>query len=355
MKKSILLFLLAFAINSLLALEDKEPIVAKDLPRGPFPLLCTPWTKDGALDCDVLAKEAAFMSRCGVAGVIWPTAGEVADLVSEGEYVKGMEALAAEAAKPDFKARLTAICCGATSTNALERVREVNAVMEKYGIKMAILARPPDDAKTQSDMEAHYRELAKIAKCPVIIQTYNGKSPQPDVALLVKLAKDYPNVYGCVKEESPGGKVNKRIAQLVAEKPVIKTVFSGWGAKGWLYQGRVLGTEGVITQRPAYSDLLARIWNEQQKGDPDGKLSDLYSKYLLMINIGDTFGGSSDTMRGPHLYVLMRRGVFTNTYTRHRPPKGDKSGKKWFVDEVKLTDSAKREIDRRLKYCNLLP
>lgn len=327
----------------------------KDPIRGPFPLLCTPWTAEGALDCDVLAKEAAFMSAGGVAGVIWPTAGEVKDLVHEGEYVKGLDALAARAAKPDFKARLTAICPGCTSEDALNRVREVNAAMAKHGVKMAILARPPDDAKTQDDIERHYRALAKIAECPVIIQTYNGKSPQPDVSLLVKLAKEYPDIYGYVKEESPGGKVNGRIAELVAAKPVMKTVFSGWGAKGWLYQGRALGTEGIVTQRPAYADLLAKMWAEEQKGDPDGKLTDLYSKYLLMINLGDTFGGTADQMRGPHLYVLMKRGVFTNTYTRKRPPKGDTSGKKWVVEAFKLTDAEKAEVDRRLAYCGLLP
>ena len=320
--------------------------------RGPFPLLCTPWTASGALDCEVLAKEAAFMSACGVGGVIWPTAGEVADLVKEGEYVKGLDALAARAARPDFKARLTAICPGRTSEDALARVREVNAAMAKHGVKMAILARPPDDAKTQAEIEAHYRALAKIAKCPVIIQTYNGKSPQPDVALLVALAKDYPDVYGYVKEESPGGKVNGRIAELVAAKPVIRTVFSGWGAKGWLYQSRVLGTEGIVTQRPAYSDLLVAMFEEQQKGDPDGRLTDIYEKYLLMINMGDTFGGTADQMRGPHLYVLMKRGVFKNTYTRRRPKKGEEAdGRAWVVDEVRLTDQEKAEIDRRLASC----
>ena len=56
-------------------------------------------------------------------------------------------------------------------------------------------------------------------------------------------------------------------------------------------------------------------------------------------------------MRGPHLYVLQKRGVFTNTYTRKRPPKDDKSGKKWIVEECKLSDAEKAEIDRRLAAC----
>lgn len=324
--------------------------------RGPFPLLCTPWTAEGALDGAVLAKEAAFVGACGAAGVVWPTAGEVADLVAEGEYVKGLDALAARAAQPDFTACLVAVCPGPTSAAALARAREAAAAFARHGVKKAaILARPPDDAKTQADIEAHYRALAQIATGPVIIQTYNGKSPQPDVKLLVQLAKDYPEVYGYVKEESPGSAVNARIAQLVAAKPAIRTVFSGWGAKGWLYQGRALGTEGMITQRPAYADLLARMWAVEQRGDPDGTLADLYAKFLLMVNLGENFGGSDDQMRGPHLYVLQRRGVFTNTYTRRRAPKGGAGGRKWLVDEVKLSSAEKAEIDRRLAFCGLLP
>ena len=73
--------------------------------RGPFPLLCTPWTADGALDVQTLVKEAEFVDSCGVAGILWPTAGEVVDLVKEGEYEKGLDALAARAAKPGFAAR----------------------------------------------------------------------------------------------------------------------------------------------------------------------------------------------------------------------------------------------------------
>lgn len=320
--------------------------------RGPFPLMCTPWTEDCALDTEVLVREAVFMNEHGAAGVIWPTAGEVVDLVESDEYVKGLDALMTRAAQPDFTAQLTAICCGSNSAATLDRVREVMTLQRKRGVKIAILARPPNDAKTQQDIETHYRALAAVAECPVIIQTFNGKSPQPDVELLVQLSKDYPKIYGYVKEESPGGKVNGRIAQLIAAKPVIKTVFSGWGAKGWLYQGRALGTDGMITQRPGYTDLLAAMWAEFQKGDPDGKMTEIYCRFLLLLNIGDTFGGDSDAMRGPHLYVLMKRGVFTNMLTRRRA--NDKelaNGRKWVAEDYKITDAEKAEIDRRLEFC----
>lgn len=314
--------------------------------RGAFPLLVTPWTAEAELDVEVLVKEAGFVNDCGVGGVIWPTAGEVIGTLSDDEYERGLDALAARAAKPDFTARLTAICPGKTSDAALARVQLVNRLQKKHNVKMAILARPPDDATNETAIVAHYRALGKIAECPVIIQTFNGKSPQQSIASIIALAKEFPDVYGYVKEESPGLKVNDRIAQLVAAQPAIKTVFSGWGAKGFLYQGPRLGTRGIITQRPAYADLLAYIFKRVDEGD-DGTLVDAYSKLLLMYNLGDVFDNSDDTMRGPHLYVLEKRGVFKNRFTRVKAPKG--SAKKWTVKDFPLTNLQKAEIDMRLE------
>ena len=316
--------------------------------RGPFPLLVTPWTADAQLDVPTLVKEAAFVNRCGAGGVIWPSAAEVLGNLSMDEYRRGLDALAARAARPDFKARLTAVCPGRSSAEALTRARLVNELQKKHNVEMALLARPPDNATNEAAIVAHYRALGEVAECPVIIQTYNGKSPQQSVASIVALAKEFPQVYGWVKEESPGGLVNGRMAELVAAKPAIKTVFSGWGAKGWLYQGRRIGTEGVVTQRAPYADLLVYIWKRIENGDADHTLMDAYSKLLLMYNLGDTFGSNSDSMRGPHLYVLQKRGIFTNRLTRVHAPKGAK-GKKWEMKDVPLTDLEKAEIDSRLE------
>ncbi len=79
------------------------------------------------------------------------------------------------------------------------------------------------------EYEAGLRALADVVRMPVVIQTFNdGKSPQPDIEVLVRLARDFPETYGWVKEESPGGKVNARMAEL-RRYPEIKTVFSGFG------------------------------------------------------------------------------------------------------------------------------
>jgi hypothetical protein len=82
----------------------------------------------------------------------------------------------------------------------------------------------------------------------------------------------------------------------------------------------------------------------RQSDDP--ALADAYAKYLYLCNLGDTFGDTDDTMRGPHLYVLQKLGVFRNRLTRD----GDGN-----LSDYPMTDAEKREVEQRMRYCGLLP
>ena len=315
--------------------------------RGPYPLLVTPWTEDARLDTDVLVREAEYVAACGVAGIIWPTAVEVLWTLSAEEYEAGLRALATWASST-ASPRIVAVCPGRDSADALARARTVQCIADETGARMGILARMPDDAADQVAIESHYRALAGVVRMPVIIQTFNGdKCPQPDVEVLVRLARDYPAIYGYVKEESPGLKVNARMAKLL-EHPEIHTVFSGFGGKAWMFQGTKIGTDGVISQRPAYASLFVRIYALMKEGrqSDDPELADAYAKYLYMCNLGDTLAESDDAMRGPHLYVLQKLGIFRNRLTR------DGNG---VLTDYAMSDAEKREVEQRMRYCGLLP
>ena len=317
-------------------------ILAAAVLEGPFPLLCTPWTEQAELDVPVLVKEAKYVNDVGVGGIIWPTAPEVNDLDESGEFEKGLTALANASVADGYAAWVVSICSATNTETAVSRVKRVDAIAKATGAKMAILARPPDNAKDDADMERHYRTLAKATTLPIIIQTYNGKSPQPSVELLIRLAKEFPENLGYVKEESPGLQVNGRMERLVAD-PAIKTVFSGWGGKGWVYQATRIGTRGVISQRPAYAPLFVKIWKRAKAGADasDPELADAYSKYLYMANLGDIFSTwGDDEMRGPHLYVLERLGIFRNRLTRTGKGK---------VENFEVSDKMKAEFDARIK------
>ena len=318
--------------------------------RGPYPLLITPWTEDARLDIDILVREAEYVAGCGVNGLIWPPASEVMGTLSAEEYEAGLRALAewAHHRATDYAPTIVATCPGRDSAEALERARTVQCIADETGACMGLLARMPDDAADQTAIEAHYRALAGVVRMPVVIQTFNdGKSPQPDVELLVRLARDYPAIYGYVKEESPGGKVNKRMAELLRH-PEIKTVFSGFGGKAWMFQGTKVGSDGVISQRPHYAPLFGRIYALMKEGrqSDDPELADAFCKLLYLSNLGDTFGDTDDMMRGPHLYILQRLGIFRNRLTRD----GDGN-----LSDYPMTDAEKREVEQRMRYCGLLP
>ena len=141
--------------------------------------------------------------------------------------------------------------------------------------------------------------------------------------------------------EGSGGDIAACAAALVAAQPVVKTVFTGWGGRDWLYHHRAIGTRGVISQRPMYADLMARLWRALEAGDPQA--DELFAKFMYLRNLDSVL--PSGQMRGWNLYVLKKRGVFRNTLSREA-----KTGGGWRLTDLALTDAQRAEVDRRLAY-----
>jgi len=306
--------------------------------RGPFPILSTPFTVSGAVDFGVLANQARFVDWCGCPGMIWPQSGDSVDLLTTDEKLQGMEVLARTA-----RGLRTALCLGVQGKDAAEML-----VFAKHAEKLApaaIISRPPDSGKTEDDLRRYWRALAAVARRPVILQTTGGvayKGPVPSLQLLIELAKEFPH-FGYVKEEA--GSVIARTRALLGARPPIRRVFSARGGLGWLYESR-LGTEGLITERAVYADLLTRIWELQQSGSNPAALRDAYSKLLLMTNLGETHPGGS--LRGFQLYLWKKRGVFQTMVSRHYGP-GNTIPMSPVFSELKLTEEDIAEIEYRFE------
>lgn len=348
---------------------------------GVFPLLCTPYAEDGSLDCATLAKEAKFVADCGANGIIWPAAKDALGYLSSDEERRGLEAIAA--ALDGRNVWFTPCCPGTNTTDMLRRVAAAEGIAAKHpGLNMTLLVRMVDDAKCDADYERQYDTLAahlreysgRCAKetrsvsegrfaegepegCTsiragsplpaVIIQTYNGKSPMPSAKLLIDLARRHPEIYGWYKVEGTGDGIVPCARELVAAKPVVKTVFTGWGGRDWLYHYRRVGTRGVISQRPMYADLMVKTWRALEGGSrpvATETADALFAKFIYLRNLEDAI--PAPEMRGWNLYVLKKRWVFKNTLSRTKKC-GDGS---WEVADVSLSDADKAEIDARLKY-----
>src|SRR5262245_4853647 len=62
--------------------------------RGAFMILNTPFTADGAVDWEDLAREAVFVDRAGAHGIVWPQGSSLVTTLTEDERMRGMETLA---------------------------------------------------------------------------------------------------------------------------------------------------------------------------------------------------------------------------------------------------------------------
>ena len=315
--------------------------------RGPFPIMSTPYHEDGAVDYDALAREAQWTDECGCPGVIWCQSNDAVDLLTTEEKFRGFEtcAKAVEGCK-------IVLALGANGTNTAEML-EIAAEIERVAgrhpsAKIAMISRPPDDARSQADIESAWDRLGRIAKRPVIFQTYGTKdTPTPSVELVVRLAERYPHAFGYVKEEAAGWEANERMLKECAAKPTMKTVFAGWGGWQWLLQLRHCGSEGLVTERCAYAPILGEIWRRYESGERGLRLAEAYAMYRLLIDQRNMPGG----LRGYSLYLLCKEGVFRNMvsrqYDKAKVTEGGSfgSGCRWKLETTKLSDLQKKELD----------
>ena len=322
---------------------------------GPFPLLCTPYgvggdgedavatQGGGAVDCAVLAKEARFVADCGAHGVIWPAADDALKLLTADEERRGLEAIAAAL---DGRDLWFCPCCPGTNTaDTVRRVKVAEGIAAAHpNLRMTMLVRMANDAKDDVGYRKHYETVAAAVTHPVIIQTYNGIGPMPSMKLMVDLAKRYPRTYGWFKVEGSDKVISEKMSELVAAKPIVKTVFTGWGGRDWLYQYRRIGTRGVISQRPMYADLMVRIWKALESDSPEA--DDLFAKFMYLRNLDNVL--PSAQMRGWNLYVLKKRGVFPNTLSREVKKTGG-----WALEDLELTPGQIAEINARLKFAGI--
>ena len=323
--------------------------------RGPFPIMSTPYFEDGAVDCDGLKREVDWLVRCGTPGAIWCQSNDAVDLLTTEEKFCGFEACAAAAEGKDI-----VLALGANGTNAtemLEIAAEIERVAARHpAAKVAMISRPPDDVRTEAQLEQAWDALGDVAKRPVIFQTYGTKeTPTPSVELIVRLAKKHPNAFGYVKEEAAGNSANERMIRENAAKPAMKRVFSGWGGWQWLYQLRQCGSEGLVTERVAYAPVIMRIWRAYLRGEPYDGLTEAFAMYRLLVDQRNFPGGG---LRDYSLYFLEKEGVFRNRVSRRyadaKETEGGSfgSGRRWKLDTVEIPERQRKELD--LLYAKIL-
>lgn len=315
--------------------------------RGPFPIMSTPYFEDGAVDYEGLARELDFVVRSGCPGVIWCQSNDAVDLLTTEEKLKGFERCAKAAEGKDIT--LTLGANGTNTAHMLELATEIERIAVRHpSTRLAMASRPPDDVRSEADIEAAWTALAKVTKRPVVFQTYGtDQTPTPSISLLVRLAKNHPDVFGFVKEEADGYSAVGRTAELSAAKPVIHSALAGWGGWQWLIQLRHCGCDGLVTERVAFAPVLAKIWRLYESGERGLPLTKAYAMFRLLCDQRNFPPG----LRGYPLYFLEKEGVFRNRVSRQYVDKKVTEGgsfgvgSRWKLETVELDERQKAELD----------
>jgi 4-hydroxy-tetrahydrodipicolinate synthase len=274
--------------------------------RGVMPIAVTPFRPDGAVDYEDLARQMVFYDRCGCTGGVWPQGSSDVLLLSKDERIAGMKVIA-DACRTTKVASVLGVQ-GATKAEMLEYARYAETLQPD-----ALIAMPPSAEQTEAAYHDYFAALATLSKRPIIIQTTISGAPNalaPSVELMVRLAREFPNL-AYIKEETPP--LVARMKTEAAQRPPLKSVFGASGGNGWLYELR-LGLDGELTAQGMYGDLMVAIWTLYQRGGRE-EAADAFAKLLLMKNCEAQIPGTDR-------YIFKKRGVFKSTAQRRGAPAG---------------------------------
>jgi 4-hydroxy-tetrahydrodipicolinate synthase len=268
--------------------------------QGIFPIVQTPYTDDGKVDFEILAKEAAFLDKTGVHGIVWPQRASQYQHLSFEERIEGAETIvkAAKGLRP-------AVVIGVQGPDTETAVRYARHAEKSQPDAIIALPTRDDGEFDLNEVAAYYKAIGKACGLPLFVQTTGNMS----VEFVLQMARDIPTLR-FVKDEA--GNPLVRLEEFAAgDKAKTLRVFTG-------SHGRNLPDEmmrGVAGNMPAasWADLYVKVWDGWRAGRRKEAL-ETFSKLLLFVSQTTAYGFAA-----MH-YVLHLRGVFPNWRARGDVP-----------------------------------
>jgi len=262
---------------------------------GIFVIMQTPFHQSLEIDEDSLRREADFLVRCGVHGMVWPAGASETSSLSYTERLKFSEAIVRE-----VKGR-TPVFIGVHAPNKFE-AGEYARHAERMGADGLHALGQTDGAADSEILAEYFSAITSASRLPLCIQV---SSPALTPGFLIDLAKRLPT-FRYVKEE--GYEVPKKIGRYLTEAKGLLTPMTGGGAMNLLNE-MARGSRGTMAGA-GFADIQVQIWELYQKGSLK-EARDLFSKFLMMavLERQTTFVLMKE--------ILRRRGVFKTVVMRN--------------------------------------
>lgn len=282
----------ALAAPAAFANGAKKPL------RGIFPIMQTPFTADGKVDNAVLAKEALFLDKCGVHGMVWPQLASEYFTLSIDERIKGAESLMAAA--KEVRAAMVLGVQADTAKQAIEYARHATNLGAD-----ALIALPPQTEKDEQKIFAYYKAIGEASNLPLFVQAIGNMS----VDFIIQMSREIPTLR-YIKDEA--GPVLNRMTEFRKRAPELNSFTGNHGRT--MYEEMLRGSAGSMPAA-GFADLYSIAWDLFQQGRRR-EAAEFFSRCLLLITEVETWG--VDSLK----YVLHLRGVFPNYASRKGAGKG---------------------------------
>lgn len=243
----------------------------KKIMQGTYTAIITPFTENGDVDFDALARLIEFQIENGVDGiVVCGSTGESATLTYKEKIAVIIKSV--EAAKGRIK-----VIAG-TGSNDTQITHDLTLAAKEHGADAALLVAPYYNKPTQEGLYEHYKLIADKVGMPIILYNIPGRSGiNIDAATQLKLAESCKNIVA-VKEASAN---LQQIMEVIKKAPKHFSVLSG---DDYLTLPMIsIGAKGVVSTIANYAPKqFSNMVNLALKGKFDDALKVHYSLLELM-------------------------------------------------------------------------
>ena len=275
--------------------------------RGIWPVLCTPFMRDGGIDRAAMRRVARFACDAGVDGVVFPGFASEVDELSPAERIELLEIVLDE-----VRGGLPVIAGASAPTlsDVIARVAEV----ARMGIHVVMIQAPKSIGSDAGAVRSFYNSIA--LSCPdttIILQ--NAPAPRGSdlsPAAVLAVAQDVEAIRYVKEETIPSG---PPISAIREGAPAHLAGVMGGGGARFVVDEFLRGACGAM---PAVelADAHVRMWRALEAGR-EAEARDLYERTLPLLMI-QSHARMRLTKR-----VLMLRGILENDVVRAKIPRFD--------------------------------
>ncbi|MCE7989710.1 MAG: dihydrodipicolinate synthase family protein [Caldilinea sp. CFX5] len=267
--------------------------------QGVLPVFQTPFLADYSIDFATLQREIDWLYNQGADGIVMGMVSETLRLSSEER-----EALAAAACRFGRERGVVIISAGAESTHTAVRYAKQ---AEAAGADAVMVIPPVSVAVGEVDLRRYYASIIEAINIPVVVQDASGYVGRPmSIEIQAGLFNEYGDRVLFKPEATP---IGPRLSALRDATAGRAPVFEGTGGIALVDSYR----RGIVGTMPGADliDGIVALWRALAAGD-EQRIYQLSLPIASLIAVQN----SLDAFLAVEKYLLVKRGIFSNTLVR---------------------------------------